>query len=78
MCASNIVTADLGPNVAAVIVRPASPLAAVVNDRIVTRPIMRAQAAAALTAAGLDTHQVLEALRGICSGSVAQEQAGPL
>ncbi|MFD4662503.1 hypothetical protein [Streptomyces halstedii] len=62
-----VISAALGPRVAAFTCRIDGRPAAVVNTRISVNPIMRTQAAMALLCAGVDAAQTMGALDGVRS-----------
>ena len=68
-----VITADLGPRVAAFTCRIDGRPAAVVNSAARHDKIMRTEAATALLCAGIDAGLILGALHGICSRPMAQE-----
>ncbi|TRV72581.1 hypothetical protein FKN01_29790 [Streptomyces sp. 130] len=62
-----LISADLGPRVAAFTARTNGRPTAVVNTRAHTQPRMRVQAAVALLACGIDAGHALGALHGVRS-----------
>jgi hypothetical protein len=64
---ATVVTADMGPTVAAFTCRIHDRTAAVINAAARHDPVLRTQAAWALTSAGLDAGQVIGALHGVRS-----------
>ncbi|MYR73023.1 MULTISPECIES: hypothetical protein [unclassified Streptomyces] len=62
-----VISAALGPRVAAFTCRIDGRPAAVVNTRIRVNPVMRTQAAMALLCAGVDAAQTMGALDGVRS-----------
>jgi hypothetical protein len=62
-----VITADLGPHIAAFTCRINGRPAAVVNRAAAHNPAMRTEALAALLRAGLDAGAILGALHGIHS-----------
>jgi hypothetical protein len=65
--ATVVVAAEMGPKIAAFTCHHPGGIAAVINTAARYDPVMRTQAALALTSAGLDAGQVIGALHGVCS-----------
>lgn len=62
-----IISAELGPSVAAFTCTISGRSVAVINNRVAIDPILRAQAAWALLTAGMDAGTALGALHGVRS-----------
>lgn len=62
-----IITARLGPHIAAFTCQIDGRIVAVVNDRVTTDPALRTQATWALLATGMDAGHAIGALHGVRS-----------